>query len=174
MKILHPLVIPVCLLIIGCTEAKESKTLDIEAIKGTIEQTLDKWHIDAAKGNHKAYIEAMSKNGTYIGTDASENWSTTAFETWSKPYFDSGKSWAFTSLERHVYLGENGTVAWFDELLDTKMGVCRGSGILQKQDEDWEINHYVLSLTVPNENLSEVIKVNHLKDSIIIRSFSKE
>jgi hypothetical protein len=30
--------------------------------------------------------------------------------------------------------------AWFDELLDTQMKICRGSGILVKENKQWKIN----------------------------------
>ncbi len=48
---------------------------------------------------------------------------------------------------------------WFDETLDTWMGVCRGSGVLINKNGKWLIKQYVLSLTVPNEKMKEVIFV---------------
>jgi hypothetical protein len=50
-------------------------------------------------------------------------------------------------------------MAWFDELLSTQMKICRGSGVLVKIGNDWKIKHYVLSMTVPNENVTEVVKI---------------
>ena len=38
------------------------------------------------------------------------------------------------------------------------MELCRGSGTLVKTKNGWKIAHYVLSMTVPNEVASEVIK----------------
>jgi len=40
------------------------------------------------------------------------------------------------------------------------MGVCRGSGVIEMVDEKLKIKHYVLSLTVPNDVIDEVIKIN--------------
>ncbi len=60
-------------------------------------------------------------------------------------------------------------MAWFDELLDTWMGVCRGSGVLVKNGDSWKIKQYVLSLTVPNSNIDEVIKINKIKDSTFVK-----
>ncbi len=34
------------------------------------------------------------------------------------------------------------------------MGVCRGSGVVKKIDDTWKIQHYVLSIAVPNENVA--------------------
>jgi hypothetical protein len=39
------------------------------------------------------------------------------------------------------------------------MKICRGSGVLVKVGNDWKIKHYVLSMTVPNENVTEVVKI---------------
>ena len=39
------------------------------------------------------------------------------------------------------------------------MKICRGSGVIQKTKDGWKIKHYVLSMTVPNENVDEVVKV---------------
>ena len=33
------------------------------------------------------------------------------------------------TLERHIYTSKSGDFIWFDELLDTWMGACRGSGV---------------------------------------------
>ena len=54
-------------------------------------------------------------------------------------------------------------MAWFDELLDTHMKICRGSGVLVDQGNgQWKIKHYVLSMTVPNENVDEIVKKQNL------------
>ena len=51
------------------------------------------------------------------------------------------------------------------------MGVCRGSGVLEKTGNDWKIKHYVLSLTIPNDNINDVIKINKEKDSIFLSKY---
>jgi hypothetical protein len=134
---------------------------------------LDSWHKNAAETNFEAYFNAMTSNGVFIGTDASENWKTPEFKDFSKPYFDKGKAWNFTPVERNVYFDPNGKIAWFDELLDTWMGVCRGSGVLRKIDDSWKIAHYVLSLTTPNDNVQEIIKLNKKYDSIFLSRYKK-
>jgi hypothetical protein len=57
----------------------------------------------------------------------------------------------FTVLERHIYFDQSKKIAWFDELLNTQMKICRGSGVLVKIDGKWKIKHYVLSMTIPNK-----------------------
>ena len=148
----------------NCKINTQEKVLE----KTVITTVLDTWHKNAAETRFEAYFGAMSKNSIFIGTDATENWTYTNFKTFSKPYFDKGKAWSFIAVERNIYINENGKTAWFDELLDTHMGVCRGSGVLQKTDNKWKIAHYVLSLTIPNEVIEGVKKLSHTKDSIFL------
>jgi hypothetical protein len=39
------------------------------------------------------------------------------------------------------------------------MGVCRGSGVLQKKKSGWEIMQYHLSVTVPNDAINDFISL---------------
>ena len=133
--------------------------------KKEITRVLDGWHMAAAIADYEAYFSKMTSDGVFIGTDAEENWSVEAFKAFSKPYFDQGKAWSFAALERHIYLSEDGSYAWFDELLDTWMQLCRGSGVLRKEGGQWKIAHYVLSMTVPNDNANEIIALKKEKET---------
>ena len=78
-------------------------------------------------------------------------------------------------MERHIYFDETGKTAWFDELLNTQMKICRGSGVLVKIGKEWKIKQYILSMTVPNDNSKEVIKIKaSLEDAIIKKLQSKQ
>ncbi|MCX2718815.1 nuclear transport factor 2 family protein [Lentiprolixibacter aurantiacus] len=138
-----------------------------ETPKKTIHKVLDAWHDAAARADFEAYFNLMGEQSAFIGTDAMENWQRKAFEAFSRPYFDQGKAWAFQARERNIYLSADGSVAWFDELLDTWMGTCRGSGVLEKAGDSWKIRHYVLSITIPNEEVEPVIALKKSKDSLI-------
>lgn len=120
---------------------------------------LNAWHKAAANANFNAYFDLMADDAIFIGTDATENWTKPAFQAYAKPYFDKGKAWSFTAIERHIYFNNDKTVAWFDELLDTRMKICRGSGVLVLIKGKWKIKHYVLSMTIPNDTTDEVIKI---------------
>lgn len=141
--------------------------------KEAINEVLDEWHKNASEANFDAYFKSMAKISFFMGTDASENWPKKDFKEFSKPFFDRGEAWDFKSVERNVYISAEGNVAWFDELLDTWMGVCRGSGVLIKNEEGWKIEQYVLSVTIPNENINEVIAIKKQKDSIILSKLRK-
>lgn len=126
---------------------------------GAVNQLLDGWHKAAAEANAENYFNALTEDAIYIGTDATENWNKTAFKAFAKPYFDKGKAWDFKPLQRHVFFSKDKKTAWFDEVLDTWMKICRGSGVLVKVGKEWKIQHYVLSATIPNENIDEVVKI---------------
>ncbi|NDV42467.1 nuclear transport factor 2 family protein [Flagellimonas sediminis] len=138
------------------------------AEKQKINEVLDNWHLAAANANFDAYFGLMTKDAVFLGTDAMENWQNEAFKSFSKPYFDRGKAWSFTSVQRNIYMNESKTFAWFDELLDTQMKICRGSGVLKKVHGQWKIAHYVLSIAVPNENVDELIQIKEKKDDELL------
>jgi ketosteroid isomerase-like protein len=123
----------------------------------TVNQVIDQWHKAAANADFDTYINLMTTDAVFIGTDATENWQLAEFKRFAKPYFDRGKAWSFTSIERNIYTA-NGVV-YFDELLSTQMGICRGSGILKKENGSYRIAHYVLSIAVPNENVESLTEM---------------
>ena len=127
--------------------------------KEKVANTLDTWHKAAADAKFDAYFGLMSADAVFIGTDPSEHWDKEAFMKFSRPFFDKGKAWNFKPVERHIYFSKDGNLAWFDELLDTWMKICRGSGVLRKEKGEWKLVQYVLSMTVPNENTDAVIKL---------------
>jgi ketosteroid isomerase-like protein len=142
--------------------------------KEQVNRTLDAWHKAAAEANYNEYFGMMTEDAIFIGTDATENWNFKAFQAFAKPYFDKGKAWNFKAMERHVYFDKSGKLAWFDELLSTQMKICRGSGVLVKIGAAWKIKHYVLSMTIPNDNSNEVVKIKTpIEDGLIQKHQSK-
>lgn len=161
-------------LVLSCNCDKKEKAPINEGVeKAYISKMLDDWHLNASQTNFDAYFKAMTAEGVFVGTDAAEVWSKDEFKAFSKPYFDKGSAWSFTAVDRNIYFSPSGELAWFDELLDTWMGVCRGSGVLKKVDNSWLIEHYVLSLTVPNDNIGDVIEINKKKDSVFLKNIKK-
>ena len=48
------------------------------------------------------------------------------------------------------------------------MKICRGSGVLVILKGKWKIKQYVLSMTIPNDNSDEVIKIKApIEDALI-------
>lgn len=157
-------VVALCVLFSAFTTNSNSQNKE----KVKINVVLDAWHKAAAEAKYDAYFDMMTSDAIFIGTDATENWDKPAFQAFAKPYFDKGKAWNFTVLERHVYFDKTGKTAWFDELLNTQMKICRGSGVLVKIGNEWKIKQYVLSMTIPNDHTNEVIKIKApIEDALI-------
>jgi SnoaL-like domain len=120
---------------------------------------IDEWHDDAAH-SRPSYFDKMAKDGVYIGTDKSERWTRDDFKHWAKRYFDRPSAWTFHPIKRNIAYTEDKSVIWFDEQLGTQMGVCQASGIIRNTKDGLRIEHYQLSLAVPNE------LVNHVTEEI--------
>ncbi|WP_439131528.1 nuclear transport factor 2 family protein [Polaribacter sp.] len=159
------------------TAAKAQKLAQVEAketAKSKINTLLNDWHLAATEANFNDYFGKMDSISVFIGTDATENWDKTAFAKFSKPYFDKGKAWDFKTLERNIYISNLGNFAWFDELLHSWMGTCRGSGVLEKKENTWKIKHYVLSVSIPNEDVQKVIAAKQKSDAAFLKKFNQK
>lgn len=141
--------------------------------KKNVEKVLDDLNSFAAKADFKNYFSLFATESTFIGTDASEIWNKKEFMDYAKPYFDKGKAWSFKSLKRNISFSKDGKYAWFDELLDTQMKICRGSGILEKSGNQWKIRQYVLSMTVPNSVVNDVVKIKSEPENKLIEELTR-
>lgn len=158
----------ICAFIFSNSLSAQKKGFYENVQKKNVSKVLDDLNLFAAQADYKNYFDLFAEESVYIGTEAGEVWNKEEFMAWSKPYFDRGKAWNFTSLKRNIYFSKDGTYAWFDELLDTQMKICRGSGVLEKIGGKWKIRQYVLSVTVPNDVVDEVTKIKApLEDRVI-------
>ncbi|UZT97806.1 nuclear transport factor 2 family protein [Chryseobacterium fluminis] len=138
--------------------------------KKEIGTMLDGFNVAAAKADYTTYFNYFADESTFIGTDATEVWDKKAFMAWAKPYFDKKSTWNFTSLKRNIYFSKDGKLAWFDELLDTQMKICRGSGVVEKINGSWKVKQYVLSMTVPNEVVDQVVaEKTPIEEALILK-----
>ncbi len=152
----------------------DKQTISTNSEQKKISVLLDAFNIAAAKADFNTYFNFYTENAIFIGTDATERWDKKAFMAYAKPHFDKGKAWNFTSIERHIYFDKTGKIAWFDELLNTQMKICRGSGVLVKQGDIWKVQQYVLSASIPNDIMNAVVKMKApIEDSLIKIYFKK-
>jgi ketosteroid isomerase-like protein len=127
--------------------------------EAAIDSLATRWHRAAAEADSTTFFNAMTDDATYIGTDKGEHWTKAEFLGFAAPYFARGKAWNFTATERHVFYDPNESVAYWDEILDTWMGPCRGTAVVKREGVNgWKIAHFTLSMTVPNERVEAVIK----------------
>lgn len=142
----------------ACASLSDSLTI------ARLDSIMNTWHQAAATADEDVFFGTMSQDGIYLGTDATERWLRDSMAVWADPFFQRDTAWAFTPLERHWQLSEDGQTAWFDEHLDSWMGVVRGSGVLSLQQVQgklpdssrWELRHYNLAMAVPNEKMDAV------------------
>lgn len=166
-------IIPVSIIFFISCSAPEKKVVDIAKEKAAISALLDSFNVAAARADYNKYFSFYDTGAIFIGTDATERWTKDSFMIWAKPYFDRGRAWNFTSVKRDIYFSENADIAWFDELLNTQMKICRGSGVLSKQGDDWKIRQYVLSTTIPNRIIDTVIYFKAAEEDSILASLQK-
>lgn len=143
------------------TRRKENCITEETAVQNEamVEKVLNDWHQASATADADAFFGAMTEDGIYLGTDASERWLRDELRKWSKFAFERDTAWAFTASKREIYFSENQKIAWFEEMLDTQMGTCRASGVLAKVDGAWKIKHYDLSIMVPNDLVKDFKKL---------------
>jgi len=160
-----------CFLIFSISVSAQKKGFYENVQKKNINKLLDDFNIFAANADFDKYFECFAEESTFIGTDATEVWNKKEFMEWAKPFFDKGKAWNFKSLKRNIYFSKDGGYAWFDEILDTQMKICRGSGVLEKINGKWKVKQYVLSVTVPNEVIDENTKIKTPIEDAMIQKF---
>lgn len=136
--------------IISINDTRRKKPCD-PTPKEAINALMNAWHKAAAVADEATFFGSMTADAYYIGTDASERWIKDEMIAWSKKYFDRDTAWAFTPLKRELFFTNDGKTAWFDETLDTWMGICRGSGVVTLTKDGWKINQFVLSVCVAND-----------------------
>jgi len=122
------------------------------------EAVLDSLHRYASEAALEPYLSLFTEDGVFLGTDRSERWPMAEFAPYVAARFATGTGWTYHPAERELAFSDDGTLAWFDEVVvGTRMGPCRGTGVLRKTAEGWRIAHYSLTLLVPNELAQGVV-----------------
>lgn len=157
MKYLFPIVV----ILVSCTNDRPSdrSIFDKDKSQKEISTLIDNWHHAATIADEDVFFGSISNDGIYLGTDKTERWAKQIFQEWSKKYFERDTAWAFTPYDRTIYFAQDGDVAWFEESLETWMGHCRGSGVVQKNDSLWKIEHYNLAVTIDNDKIDGFIEL---------------
>jgi phosphohistidine phosphatase SixA len=113
---------------------------------------LDDFHDAAANADEVRYFALLPEDSVFLGTDGSERWDGKAFREFAMRYFERDSAWTYVALDRHVELGPNGDLAWFDETFEhDAYGECRGTGVLQRRGGRWVLRQYHLTMPVPND-----------------------
>jgi len=148
--------------IISITDTRRQENCQTAPVdhQAAINELMDNWHLAAATADEDVFFEGtMTEDAIYLGTDASERWLRDELKEWSKQFFEKDKAWVFKAKQRNIYFSNDGKTAWFEEMLDTWMGDCRGSGVLELSSEGWQLKHYDLSMLVPNDKVDAYLKL---------------
>jgi hypothetical protein len=81
----------------------------------------------------------------------------THFSGFCQTLFDKEERLEFTVLERHIYFDKTKEMAWTG-VKYTNENITEVQ-VLVKIGGEWKIRHYVLSMTVPNDDVNAVIKI---------------
>ena len=137
------------LVVIGVLAGSFVAAQDPEA---SIHAALDGLHESAAASNMDRYFGHYTENAVFLGTDASERWALEEFKGYAAPAFAEGRGWTYKVRSRNLIRTQSTEVYGFDEILfNEKLGLCRGSGVIEQVGDRWLISQYVLSMLIPNE-----------------------
>lgn len=127
-----------------------------------VSAVLDALHHNASVADEDAYFRLFAPEGVFFGTDATERWTVPEFRAYAHPAFQQGRGWTYVLRPgtRHITFDPTGTVAWFDELLDNaSYGETRGTGVIRQVNGSWKIAQYHLTIPVPNDLASELVRM---------------
>jgi hypothetical protein len=129
--------------------------------KASLIKFIDKWHKNASESNGDQYFDAIADDGVYIGTAPGEFWTKEEFKNWVLTYLGDAKMWHFETIDRHIYFNNDEDLAWFNENLETSMGICHATGVANFSSSGWKIQYYQLSVTVPNELMTDFMQLKN-------------
>lgn len=145
---------------VECGEGYEEKSFNRDIETKDLDRLLNNWHKDVVSLELDSFFDLMTDDFFYLGTDPGERWSKAQFRAFCEPYFlEKKQTWNFKPIQRFWQFSGDGSVAWFDENLDTWMEECRGSGVFEKIDGEWKISQYNLTVLIENEKVKKFIKL---------------
>lgn len=127
--------------------------------KASLIKFIDNWHKNASQMNLELYFDAIAENGVYIGTDPEEFWTKSEFKNWVNKTIKLKSGFYFQTIDRNIFFNDEEDMAWFNEKLNTSIGICHATGVVTQMRNGWKINYYQLSVTVPNELLKPFIEL---------------
>ncbi|MBA3380611.1 MAG: nuclear transport factor 2 family protein [Actinobacteria bacterium] len=123
-----------------------------------IQAVLDGFHAAASSADEAGYLALLAPDAVFLGTDAGERWAGETYRAFIHSYFSRGIGWTYAPSQRSVDIAADGRTAWFHEQLENESyGVCRGTGVLQLRDGEWQIEQYNLTIPIPNELAGEIV-----------------
>ncbi len=145
-------------MLFSVTAVADNQETDLLAIGAVI----DNFHDAAAHGDKTRYLDQLTDDAVFMGTDEWERWPKQPdFIDYVGSRFKDGTGWKYQSVERTIKISASSEFAWFDEVIfSDSNGRFRGTGVLSRQDGRWKIAHYAMSFLIFNENWDDVIELS--------------
>lgn len=145
-------------MLFSVTAIADNQETDLLAIGAVI----DNFHDAAAHGDKTRYLDQLTDDAVFMGTDEWERWPKRPdFIDYVGSRFKDGTGWKYQSVERTIKISDSSEFAWFDEVIfSASNGRFRGTGVLSRQDGRWKIAHYAMSFLIFNENWDDVIELS--------------
>lgn len=145
-------------MLFSVTAVADNQETDLLAIGAVI----DNFHDAAAHGDKTRYLDQLTDDAVFMGTDEWERWPKRPdFIDYVGSRFKDGTGWKYQSVERTIKISDSSEFAWFDEVIfSASNGRFRGTGVLSRQDGRWKIAHYAMSFLIFNENWDDVIELS--------------
>lgn len=144
-------------ILLSVTAVADNHEVELAAIG----EVIDNFHDAAAHGDNERYLDQLTDDAVFMGTDEWERWPKHPdFTDYVGSRFNDGTGWNYRSVERTISIAESSDIAWFDEVIFSEPnGRFRGTGVLSRQDGKWKIARYAMSFLISNENWDDVIEL---------------
>ena len=113
----------------------------------TPSETLDALYSAGDSGDLDGFLSLLTVNAVFIGLDSTGRLQGQPLRAFISENFSRGTPWKYHSSNRETTVSNDGSVAWFDESLDhDALGMGRGSGVLVRTIEGWQVTQYNISV----------------------------
>ncbi len=137
----------------------QSVDTDLES-RQAIDDLLTRFRRAAAQADADRYFDCLDGDGIFFGTDGQERFTVEQLKDALQPSFSQGTGWQHKIRQRHIFVGPDSKIGWFDEQSErANFGEMRTTGVVKKTAEGWKIVQYHVALVVPNEAVDEVVAV---------------
>ena len=127
--------------------------------KKAIVELLTRYRSALANSDAEKFFGCFDENSITFWTDEAERFTLPQLKAVLTPYFDQGQTWKRTVRDRHVYLGPNQQIGWFEEKTERDGVPMRTTGVIQKTEKGWKIVQSNTAFALPNEIYPQIVKL---------------
>lgn len=111
---------------------------------------LDAFYKAAAAANESEFIAVLAADAVLLGIGDEGRLQGQPLYEYVSESFASGGNWRYSVNDRQIRQTDDGSVAWFDESLQSDgLSPGRASGVLVQDDGNWKVAQYNLTVSQP-------------------------